>query len=53
MNIGNCQIELKEEDDRLLGLGAVSIGDVQVRSGEQPMFAQLRTPFGSRIWTFR
>ena len=46
MKIGNCQIELKEEDDRLLGLGAVSIGDTQVRSGEQPMFAQLRTPFG-------
>ena len=42
-SLGNCKFEILTEAERFLGLGAISIGGTQVRSGRLPLTVYMRT----------
>ena len=46
---GGVSVELLERDGEFLGLGGVSVNGVALRSGQRPMFVEIRNPNGVEL----
>ena len=46
-------VELAGKGENFLGLGAISRGDVMLRSGRRPMFVEIRNPFAVELLNYR
>ena len=46
-------VELSGKGENFFGLGAVSCGDVMLRSGRRPMFIEIRNPFAVELLNYR
>ena len=50
---GGLSIELLGQRKSFLGLGAISHGDVELRSGRRPMFVEIRNPSAVELLNYR
>ena len=50
---GELSIELLGQGKSFLGLGAISHGDVKLRSGRRPMFVEIRNPCAVELLNYR
>ena len=50
---GEISIELLKRGGNFLGLGAISSGDVKLRSGRRPMFVEIRNPSAVELLNYR
>ncbi|MFW5858326.1 MAG: hypothetical protein ACOCX4_10630, partial [Planctomycetota bacterium] len=47
------RIETRSDGEHFLGLGEVRAGETLLRSGRRPMFAEIRNPWGVRLFDYR